>query len=363
MDDTRAYHAWRGIMSAMRVFALLVVLASSVASAGEPALSAFASLPADPVPPELVRGNHYWISNEDHLELFHDAVKDKGGLYIGVGSDQNYLLGAWARAEVLVLMDFDQSIVDLHRVYRVLFRKAETPEAFLRLWSQESKPEVRRLIEEGYPDKKERVPVLRAYGIARWAVERRLHRVVEQMKKAQLPCFLVDADEYAHIRRLFQEDKVFMVRGDLTARRTVSALGRAAVQAGMKVGVLYLSNAEQYFPYDAQYRSNIRELPLDENSVVVRTSGQRGITHVKGTYYHYDTQSGTSFLAWLADAKTRSVLTMLRYAPDTAKVHGLSRLDTGPDEAREAAKQKLLAKRQMKKVKPRSRPLRDEAVP
>lgn len=349
-------------MPAMRVLALLAVLASCVASASEPALSAFANLPADPAPPELVRGLHYWISNEDQLELFHDAVKDKGGLYIGVGTDQNYLLGAWARAEVLVLMDFDQSIVDLHRVYRVLFRKAETPGEFLHLWSQASKPEVRRLIEEGHPDPKERASALRVYGIARGAVERRLNRVVAQMKKASLPCFLVDADEYAHIRRLYQEDKVFMVRGDLTARRTVSAIGRAAARAGMKVGVLYLSNAEQYFPYDAQYRSNIRELPLDENSVVVRTSGQRGITHVKGTYYHYNTQSGTSFVAWLGDAKTKSVLSMLRYAPDTAKVHGLSRLDTGPDEAREAWKQKLLAKRQVKKGKARLRPTRDEAV-
>jgi hypothetical protein len=349
-------------MPVMRVFALLAILLSCVASASEPALSAFANLPADPAPPELVRGNHYWISNEDHLELFYDAVKDKGGLYMGVGSDQNYLLGAWARAELLVLMDFDQSIVDLHRVYRVLFLKAETPGEFLRLWSQESRPEVRRLIEEGYPDKKERVPVLRAYGIARWAVERRLHRVVEQMKKASLPCFLVDEAEYAHLRRLYQEDKVFMVRGDLTARRTVGAIGRAAEQAGKKVGVLYLSNAEQYFPYDAQYRSNIRELPLDESSVVVRTSGQRGITHVKGTYYHYNTQSGASFVAWLADAKTRSVLTMLRYAPDTEKAHGLSRLDTGPDEAREAMKQKLLAKWQAKKGKARVRTPRGEAV-
>lgn len=349
-------------MAGMRVFALLAVLASSVVSASEPALSDFASLPADPSPTELVRGTHYWISNEDSLGLFHDAVKDKGGIYIGVGTDQNYLLGAWARAELLVLMDFDQAIVDLHRVYRVFFRAAETPADFLRLWRLESREEVRRLIEGGYPDKKERAPVLRAYGVARWSVERRLKRVVAQMEKASLPCFLVDEAEYAHIRRLYQEDKVFMVRGDLTARRSVSAVGRAAVRAGKKVGVLYLSNAEQYFPYDAQYRSNIRGLPLNENSVVVRTNGQRGITHLKGSYYHYNTQSGSSFLAWLDDTKTRSVLTMLRYAPDTDRVHGLSRLDIGPDEAREAAKQKLLARRQVKKVKGVSRPARGGAA-
>jgi len=349
----------------MRVLALLVVLASSLCFASEPTLAAFANLPADPAPEELVRGNHYWISNENELHLFHDAVKDKGGVYVGVGSDQNYLLGAWARAEVLVLMDFDQSIVDLHRVYRVIFRAAETPADFLRLWRNESRAEVRRLIQEGYADPKERAGALRAYGTARWAVDRRLKRVVEQMKKAPLPSFVVDADDYAHIRRLFLEDKVFMVRGDLTAQRTVSAVGRAVARSGMKVGVLYLSNAEQYFPYDARYRSNIRELPMDEHSVVVRTSGQRGISHVKGTYYHYNTQSGASFVSWLGDAKTRDVRTMLRYAPSAGTVYGVSRLDIGPEEAREAMRQRLLAQRSVKKVKKvrgSFRPRRYEAV-
>src|SRR5688572_7729385 len=59
--------------SLMRLLALLVALASSVAAASGPDLSAFASLPADPAPPELVRGLHYWISNENDLALFHDA--------------------------------------------------------------------------------------------------------------------------------------------------------------------------------------------------------------------------------------------------------------------------------------------------
>ncbi|MFE8600880.1 LIC_10091 family protein [Archangium violaceum] len=334
-------------MSAMRVLALVVLLASAVAAASEPEpeLTGSIQLPADPTPPELIRDSHYWISNEDHLGLFHEVVKDKRGVYLGVGSDQNYLLGAWARAELLVLMDFDQSIVDLHRVYRLIFLAAETPEEFLRLWSRESREEVRRLIQENAGTRFEKASLLRAYGTARWAVERRLKRVVEQMRKASLPSFVVDAGDYAHIRGLYQRNKVLIVRGDLTANRTVAAIGRTTTRAGKKLGVLYLSNAEQYFPYDRDYRSNMRALPLDDTSVVVRTSGQRGITHVKGTYYHYNTQSGSSFLAWLEDVKTRDVRGMLRYAPDTGKPRGLSRLDMGPTEAREALKQKLLEKR------------------
>jgi len=340
----------------MRLLTLAAVLVSTLAAASVPSGSAFSRLPPDPAPKEIVRGLHYWVSNEDQLELFHGAVKDRKGLYLGVGSDQNYLLAAWARAEPLVLLDFDQSIVDLHRVYRVLFRAAESPGDFLRLWRAESRPEVRQLIEQGYPDRKERTGALLAYGTSRATVERRLHRVVARMAKVSLPCFLVDAADYGHIRRLYLEDKVHLVRGDLTAALSMSAVGRAAMEEQRTVGVLYLSNAEQYFDYGPRFRANIRGLPLDENSVVLRTSGQRGISHVKGSYYHYNTQSGPSFLAWLADRKTRNVRGMLRYAPDSGETVGLSRLDLGPDEAREAKKQQLVAKASFKKKKAKRMP-------
>lgn len=328
----------------MRFLLLLSLLASSLVSAAEQATaSPFASLPTDPPPKQLVRGSHYWVSNEDQLDLFHDAVKDKGGLYLGVGAEQNYLMAAWAKSETLVLMDFDEAIVDLHRVYRVMFRAAEKPEDFVKLWREDSKAAVTKLIEDGYPDKTVRAQALKAYQTARWTVEQRLKRVKAEMEKAKLSCFFVDADDYAFVRRLFMEDKVFAVRGDLTMAGTVLAVGQAATQAKMKMGVLYLSNAEQYFPFTPQFRDNIKSLPLDANTVVLRTSGQRAIPHVKDTYYHYNVQTGSSFEAWVADPKIKDVREMLTYAPATGKVEGTSFLDQTPDEARaarEAQKQK-----------------------
>lgn len=330
-------------MPAMRTLLLSLLLASSLASAAEPAAAApspFASLPADPAPPALVRNSHYWVSNEDQLELFHDAVKDKHGIYLGVGPEQNYLLAAWARADTLVLMDFDQAVVDLHRVHRVLFQAAEKPEDFLKMWRSESRAQVTQLIEAAYTDPAQRSGVMRAYTNARWAVEQRFKRVAAQMKKAGLTNVTSDAADYAHVRGLFLADKVFIVRGDLTVAGTVLAIGKAAAEAKQKMGVLYLSNAEGYFDFTPQFRDNMRALPLDASSVVVRTSGQRGVSHVKDTYYHYNTQSGASFLAWLADPSVKSVREMLTFAPDTGTVVGLSRLDLGPAEAREAKKQK-----------------------
>ena len=76
------------------------------------------SVPEDPAPEGLFSDTHYLISNEDRPERFRGAVSDLGGLQLGVGTDQNYLFAGWARPQVLALIDFDQQVVDLHRVYR-----------------------------------------------------------------------------------------------------------------------------------------------------------------------------------------------------------------------------------------------------
>ena len=49
----------------------------------------------DPPPPHLVRGTHYVISNEDRHDLWLKTVQGKGGAYLGVGTDQNYVLAGW----------------------------------------------------------------------------------------------------------------------------------------------------------------------------------------------------------------------------------------------------------------------------
>ena len=61
----------------------------------------------DPAPPATTRGRHYFTSNEHSPELFRQPVSGLGGIVTGVGAEQMYLLGGWARAEVLVLTDFD----------------------------------------------------------------------------------------------------------------------------------------------------------------------------------------------------------------------------------------------------------------
>ncbi|MCP4500284.1 MAG: hypothetical protein GY822_10025 [Deltaproteobacteria bacterium] len=315
------------------------------------AFPAFLKLRRDPTPKELVRDTHYWISNENRLDLFYDDVKDRGGIFIGVGTDQNYLLAAWSKPSVLVLMDFDQAVVDLHLVYRALFMSSSTREDFLKAWEKKNRKATRRLIKTFYKDERRRQKRAKwAFGQARWAVERRMNRVRKHMNAIGMKTFFDDDEQFLFIKELFTQGRVFSLRGDLTAVRTMRSISKAAKAEEQTVGVLYLSNAEQYFSFDWKFRRNISRLPVDDKSLVIRTNGLRSLKRVKGTYYHYNAQSLASFQEWLALKKRRpkNVTRMLKYA-EPAEVRGYSHLELQPQEARSRRRERRKAERIAKK--------------
>lgn len=247
----------------------------------------------DPAPPALVRDQHYVISNESRHDLFRAVATNLGGVYIGVGSDQNYLLAGWARPELLILFDFDQVVVNLHRVYRVFFLNAATPEEFMALWELKNEARAESLINAEYTDPLRRAGVLRAYRTARYAVPRRFRGVLLTYKQHGVRSFLDDPEQYAYLVQLFRGGRVVMVRGDLTAGTCMSSIAAAVRNIGATVRVLYLSNAERYFAYNDAFRKSMLALPTDERSLVLRTRARRDGS------YEYIMQEAENFRAWV----------------------------------------------------------------
>ena len=174
---------------------------------------------------------------------------------------------------------------------------------------------------EGEP---RREAVLLALRRARRSVERRLGVISRTAGEAGVPTFLDDAAQYAHLVALFRAGRVFAVRGDLTATRSMADVAAAARAAGVPVRVVYLSNAERYFRYTPAFLENIRGLPFDERTVVLRTAGpgSRRLGRADG-HYTYFVQSGEDFLAWLASPGGRSVHRVLREGQPVPEVTGL----------------------------------------
>ena len=275
------------------------LLVAAPARAGEvkaPPVAGFVAkaraLGADAETGPLTNGIHYLASNERDLDLVRAQVTGLGGVLVAVAADPAYILAAWAEPEAIVVIDLDPAVVQLHAIYGAFFRAAAGPEGFLRLWSEEGAAEARTLLvgEE-----------LRAlYDEARPVVARRLADVGRRFAERGAPWLLSDAAHYERVAALVRGGRVVALHGDFTRDGVVRAVGEALRAGGLRVGLLYLSNIEQYFLYTPGFRAGIAALPLDGAQVVRTLPG-------RPAGFEYILQRGEHFQAWTAAPGVRSV--------------------------------------------------------
>ncbi|MGK0359647.1 MAG: hypothetical protein ACI9U2_001953 [Bradymonadia bacterium] len=323
--------------------------------------AAFAQIEADPPPPEIVRNSHYWISNEYRHDLFKDRIADLGGVHIGVGTDQNYLLAGWSKPEMLILMDFDTYIPRIHRAYGIAFEKSATPEAFLAFWQADNAEAVMaRLATDFGADKdgdvgKEGKRIVRSFKTARPLIQKRLKRTLRKYKKRGVSTFLDDAEQYAYIKTLWATGRVIAIRGDLTATKTMQTIAKAAIDAGMVVRTVYMSNAPQYFNFEAQFRANIAALPFDDKSVFLHTLTRGAFGYADG-YYHYNVQPGLNFQVWMETSRYRKLTQILRHRTTVKGIDGFSIMQTVPQDLPEKVRARVLKKTPPQKTPPQKTP-------
>ena len=266
-----------------------------------PTAEALQAIAADPAPAEVTNGVHYLTSNERRLDLFLPELADKGGVHLGVGSDQNYILAGWSRPELMVIVDFDQQIVDLHAIYGALLSAAKTPARFLELWSPDGADDARAAIEAATEPGTRRRELLELYDAAREEVRKRNKVMLGKYAELGIHWYLEDADQYRRVRELHERGRVIAIRGDYTADGVVRRIGEILREQGHTVRVFYMSNIEQYLMYRKPFRANILGLPFDHRTLVLRTLPGRPAG------FQYMLQRGNDFRAWLQADKVYSV--------------------------------------------------------
>ena len=271
----------------------------------------------EPIPVDI----HYVQSNETRHDLYFPFIEHKGGAYVGVGSDQNYTMIAAARSEVAFLLDIDFRVVDLHRMYDVLVRHHETPRALVDAWHEKNEATTKAVLAEALADvsERERARILRGFVTARETVYRHLERVIARKRDGEPSSWLSDEDNYAHVRALWQTGRIRVMPGDLAGAKSLQTVAAVCKSLEIPVRVLYMSNAEEYFKYTAQFISNITAMPLDEaGSMVLRTIYNKNWVHAD--LWAYQVQPLVDFRTRLADRKNRSRNPMLRYADIDGKL-------------------------------------------
>jgi len=280
----------------------------------------------DPLPARRnLSATHYVVSNENRLDLFFPYIENLGGAYIGVGTDQNLLLAAKARSQAIYLMDFDPLVVELNQIHAYFLTQSADFASFQRLWTS---PDTETLV-------KENLTAAHALSFRRWrsTILGRFRDVQNSGRRFSWKAFHNEPADYEHLHKLAKEKKIIALAGDLRGQKSLRAIGRRIKEDKQSLGILYLSNAEDYFrSYAPGLVESVSELPGSESSVVLRTTSTvRFLNKPAGEKFpripfHYNVQSLSSFQAWLK--KPTRLATMLRKAKPVKQ--GLSLLTAGP---------------------------------
>jgi len=317
------------------------VLASSAtrgAYAQRPADSSFAGVIA-----RLSESGGYFdsdniISNEaSYLQIASQLTKVgvRGGVYIGVGPDQNFSYIALIRPRIAFMLDVRRDNMLEHLLFKSLFATSRNRyEYLLRLfgkavpsdidsWTGRSTSEILAAFADARLDSQSVIAARRASNdkIARFGVPLTAHdrEMIDRYRatfvsegldtryssigrnnRSDYPSFgrlmmetdragrqisyLADENAFQFVRSMQLNDRIIPVVGNVAGDKAVKAIGQYAAERGLNVSAFYLSNVEQYLMgrdggFD-EFARNVKTLPHDSTSVIIRSFfGRFGASH------------------------------------------------------------------------------------
>jgi hypothetical protein len=319
--------------------ATLAGLASSIACAQQPPRdTAFGALVARLSEPNGYFDSDNIITNEVsylHVASQLEKVGTHGGVYIGVGPDQNYSYIAIIRPAIAFMLDIRRDNLLEHLLFKSYFVVARNRFEYLcLLLGKPVPPDVDKWTGRpmadimAYLDKTPMVDAVAAatkrasndrisrFGVAltardREMIDRYRAQFVEEgldtrysslgrNNRSNYPSFgqlinetdragrqrsyLADESAFQFVREMEIADKIVPVTGNVAGDKAVRAIGQYATEHNLRVSAFYISNVEQYLMnrdggFD-QYAKNVKALPRDSTSVIIRSYfGRMGMQH------------------------------------------------------------------------------------
>jgi hypothetical protein len=93
--------------------------------------------------------------------------------------------------------------------------------------------------------------------------------------------FLSTADNYAYVKALHEKNLIVPVSGDFGGPKAIRAIGAYLRERGGTVSAFYVSNVEQYLFQDGKqtaFYENVASLPVNEGSIFIRPYSMRRAT-------------------------------------------------------------------------------------
>jgi hypothetical protein len=334
-------------MSGMRLITALLALASLGAFCpGEarraPTAAGGPEIQLAPLSAELSEPSGYFdtdnlISNETPYLQVTDQLADsapRGGVYIGVGPDQNFSYIARVRPRYAFILDIRRQNMLQHFLFAALMAQADDPYQYLcRLLSRScptatpegALPGIERTLQALEPQKpseaafaanldaiyahirsslrfslrtQDRIDIrniYRAFFDEQAEIRFRTfgrgsgsyHPTYRMLLRARSPSgrfgsFLDSPEDYAFVRDLSRAQRIVPVVGDFAGPSALRAIGGWVRAHGLTVSAFYTSNVEFYLVRDHtfdRFVANVRELPSRPESVIIRACFDYGRSH------------------------------------------------------------------------------------
>ena len=254
------------------------------------------------VPPEILNavkpeneGQHFLKSDERHPELFRESIENIGHTYIGIGTDQGYVYIGWQRPTLAFLVDYDPWVIILHRIYIAFFKACDDSECMLNFFA---KRDYALEFLKSIPELSDKTTQT-VYKAANKGVTHSLNAI----KRMKAKTFMNDPETFQYIKNLINTGRLKTFQANLLGDKAFVSIQSTLNELHAKVGVLYLSNAEQYWAYTKQYKENMLGLPYSDNAMVIRTIATKPLNDD----YRYSVQTADVFKTWLEHPNTASV--------------------------------------------------------
>jgi len=320
-----------------QALALTIVLLAAASPAAPPASSPplTASQFADLINRLSEEGGYFWNDNyvSNEASYLHPLTKLRelgiqGGVYLGVGPNQNFTYIAKVRPAYSFIIDIRRQNLLQHLMFKALFHFARSRADYLSLlisrpvrkgaFENESYDidELVRYFLRAEPDQntfrntQARIRVFLSQA-TRVKLSERDYSTIEKIHRAfflrglsikydYIPVptygeflletdlegkkqnFLNSAQEFWMLKRMHEENRIIPLVGDFAGRHALRELGSYLREIDHKVILFYTSNVEQYLVQALtwpEFLKNVAALPLDERAVFIRAYWSNHLLH------------------------------------------------------------------------------------
>ena len=285
------------------------------------------------------------ISNEiSYLHILDtmDKIGVHGGVYIGVGPDQNFTYLARIKPKYAFILDIRRDNLLEHLLFKAIMDLAGSPTEYLSILF--SKPtlntppisdltSIKDLVDyfdtipgdeayhlenivkiqariksykiDLYSNDLDKIDVLynmfyKLHLDLQWEYKTDGARGISfipyrtfllgQDREGSYGNFLNNNDDYLYIKDLQARNLIIPVVGDFSGKKALKSIGEFVKKRGDYISAFYLSNVEYYLLPDGlmgAFANNVRQLPIEENSVLIRAYvNLRGKIHPKRLDHH-----------------------------------------------------------------------------